>query len=109
MVSHYAQYMKEREGLDTIENDNGFISYKFIEDGCYIHTVFVQKESRGSLAMVDLCEKVRRVSLEKGCHKVFCTVVPSLPGSTYTIEILIRYGFILDSATNNFICLKKEI
>jgi ribosomal protein S18 acetylase RimI-like enzyme len=110
MASLYAQYLTERTNDAIIETDEGFVTYRFLNDKqCYIVDIFVKPEHRRSRVASRLADEVTQAARENGCSELVSTVVPSANGSTNSLKAVLSYGFKLDSATNNVICLTKEI
>jgi hypothetical protein len=109
LISLYAQYVREREGREIIEYPEGFVTYSFEGENCYIQDVFVTKDHRRKNICFDLGDRVSRIAKEKGCKALLGSVVPTAKGSTESLKMLIAYGFMIYSSTNNFILLKKEL
>lgn len=108
-VSLYAQYISEREGKHILEHAQGFATYMFMEKGCYIEDIFVLKEYRETGVAAHLADQIADIAKEKGYNKLFGSVVPSANNSTASLKVLLAYGFKLESSSNNFILLAKEI
>ena len=107
--SLYGQFILERENKHIIESDVGFISYTVNGDSIYADNIFVAQGHRHSGAARAMGEELLKIAQELGVHKLLGSVVPSAPGSTYSIMNLIKWGFRLDSSAQNFIVLLKEI
>jgi ribosomal protein S18 acetylase RimI-like enzyme len=107
--SLYAQYIKEREGKETIETDKGFATYTYVPEGCYIQDIYVHPDHRKEHVCFNLADQIVEIAKEKGCKKLFGTVCPSANGSTTSLKVLLAYGFKLESSGNNLIVMVKEI
>lgn len=108
-MSLYASYIKERLNKEIIETDKGFVTYYFINDGCYIEELYVLPEFRRSKEAFKFGDMVTEIAKQKNCNKLYGSVVPSTSGSTDTLMGLLKYGFKLDSTAINFIVVVKEI
>lgn len=108
-MSLYSEFIREREGKFIIEYPEGFVTYSFEGESCYIQDVFVTKEHRRKNICFDLGDRVAKIAVEKGCKSLLGSVVPTTKGSTESMQMLLAYGFKLDSAVNNFILLKKDL
>ncbi len=108
-MSHYADYKKEFEGYETIEDDNGFINYLINGDICYIQEVYVVPDKRKLGIMTEYAVQVENIAKEKGCKKLLGSVVPGQRDATYRMKAVMSFGFKLQSSQNNFIWLEKEI
>ena len=109
MPSLHAQYIQEREGKHILEEENGFATYSFLKDGVYIEDIFVSPDHRHSHLAASIADRIANIAKEKGFNRMYGSVVPSANHSTSSLKVLIAYGMQLDSATNNFILMKKDI
>lgn len=108
-MSLYADYIKEREGKDTVETADGFATYISHEDGMYIESIYVKPEQRKSGAAAKLADIITEIARAKQLKKLYGSVSPSAIGSTASLKVLLAYGFELHSAQPNFIVMKKDI
>lgn len=108
-MSLYAKYIAEREGKHIVETEQGFATYVFMEKGCYIEDIFVLKEYRDTGVAAHLADIITDIAKEKGYNKLFGSVVPSANNSTVSLKVLLAYGFKLESCSNNFILMVKDI
>lgn len=107
--SHYAQYIKAREGFDIIENAYGFATYKITNDECYVRDIFVEKQYRNDGAATRLCDKIKEIARGGGCKWLTGSVVPSAPHSTESMKVVLAYGFQLAACSPDFIILKFKL
>lgn len=108
-MSLYSEYVKERLNKEVIENENGFATYLFMDDGVYVEDIFVRKEYRDKGIAKEMLDQISIIAKEKGCKKMIGTVVPSTEGSTHSLQAAFSYGFKLDSCRQNLIVYTKEI
>lgn len=108
-VSLYADYIKEREGKEIVENSKGFATYSLQGDGYYIEDIFVKPEHRKEGVAAQLADIIAEIAISKGVKKLYGSVCPFTAGSTTSIKVLIAYGFKLHSAQTNMIYLVKDI
>lgn len=109
MESLFGKYIKERNNKEIIENEKGFMTYYFVDDACYIEDVYVLPEYRRSRLCVNFGEEVEKIAKEKGCKKLYGSVVPSAPYSTINLMGLLNFGWKLDSSAINFILVVKDL
>lgn len=109
MVSMMAKYYEEREGFSTYETDKGFATFKIRGDECYIKDIFIMPEHRRSGHAFEIGNEITKIAKENKCTALTGSVVPSLKGSTESMQALIKFGFKLNHCTNDFIVLVKEI
>lgn len=109
MSSLYAEYIKEREDFETVEDEYGFATYKIINNEVYLRDIFTLKEYRQLSMGKKLAEKVMEIAKEKGCTKLLGTVVPSALGSSLSMKLFLSYGMKLKSSSNDFIILEMDL
>lgn len=109
-MSLYGDYVKERLGDEIVEDSIGFASYRFLDEKtCYLIDLYVSPESRMRGVASDKADIIVEIAKSKGCTKLVMSIVPSAKGSTQSLKAALAYGMILDSCSNDFILLKKEI
>jgi Acetyltransferase (GNAT) family len=105
----YAEYVKERLGKDCFWTEKGFATFSFTEDAVYIEDLFVLPEFRKSSEASNIADNIAEIAKARGYKKMLGSVIPSANGSTVSMKVLLAYGFEIDSSSNNFILLRKEI
>lgn len=109
-MNMYANYIKEKTGDLVYETDKGFAVYRYVgEDTVYILDIYVFPESRHKNVASSIADDIVMEAKKKGCTKLLGSVVPSLKNSVLGLKVLLAYGMVLDSSSNDFILLKKEI
>jgi GNAT superfamily N-acetyltransferase len=107
--SLYGQYILEREGKQIIERPEGFATYFYTNDMCYVENVYVAPEFRRTKIGRELLEKAASEAKLRGIKKLLVTVRPSANGSTTSLKAVTACGFTLQSAANDAIFFVKEI
>lgn len=109
-MSLYAQYIKERENKEIIESEQGFATYSINKDNsCYIQDIYVHPDHRHDHVASKFADQIVDIVKKKGVHTLYGSVSPTANNSTISLKVLLAYGFELDSSTNNFILVRKEI
>jgi GNAT superfamily N-acetyltransferase len=108
-MSLYAEYIKERAGIDILETEKGFISYQISGLECFIHDAYVRPEHRKSGEAARMLDAVVAIAKEQGCSLLTATVCPSANYSTEAMASCIAVGFRIMASVPNLISLKKEI
>lgn len=108
-MSLYAEYVREREGKFVVENDKGFATYLFVNDGCYIEDIYVAKEYRKNGQAAEFADEIAKIAKQKGVSKLYGTVAPQANGATESLKVLLAYGFKLHSSNQNLILMVKDI
>lgn len=107
--SLYARYLKEREGKQTIEDKDGFITFAITGEECFIETIYVTPECRRLNYGTILANKVTELAKKNNCTFLSGTVFPKAEGSTQSMKAMLAYGFTLHSVRDNLIILTKKI
>lgn len=109
MNSLYEQYIKERENLDVIKTDKGFICYRIEFPYCWINDYFVSKEFRQQGHGYFLANQVFEICKGAGVKAVFCQTDDNASGcalSRFTIE---NFGFEAVSVNKTITKYKMEV
>lgn len=110
--SLYAQYILEREGRETFETDEGFVTYKIFKDQNYIYLVdmFIKEENREeSKASQLFLNKVQEEGLEAGVDNVITSVAYGASGLENSIKLILANGFKVLEGNNQLIYFIKPI
>lgn len=107
--SLYAQYILEREGVDTVETENYFFNYKIIENEFHVLDMFVREEFRCSLLVKEMMDLIDQMALDSGSKYLVSSVIAGLPNSEKSASLQFRYGMKFFKCDGNKIILLKEI
>jgi predicted GNAT family acetyltransferase len=107
--SLFAQYKKEREGIEIIEKEHGFATYYPMEGYMYIEDIYVVPEKRHTGLASKMADEVAEIAKSAGYSKLLGSVVPSKAGSTIALKALLGYGYKLLAAQSDALWLYKEI
>lgn len=108
-MQHLANYLFEREGLESLVTDKGFATYVINGDDCYIKDIYVHRDFRKEGVASLLADGIAETARERGCKYLTGTVMPSANNSTDSIKVLLAYGFRLHSAVQNGIFFRKDL
>ncbi len=109
-MSLFADYMKERENVETLEFEKGFITFKMLPDNSiYMKDIYVIPEARREGVGTFLTDKVCEIAKERGCSKVFGSVCIDASNCTDSMKAQLAYGMKLHSIKGNMIYLVKDI
>lgn len=107
--SHYANYLKEREGKEVYESEEGFISYVIEGDECYIETIYVAPIFRRLSSGTNMANIVATRAKEAGCKFLSGSSDPRAHGATDAMMAMLTYGFKLHSIKGDLIVLTKKL
>ena len=108
-MNMYQQYIKERENLDVVETERGFICYRIDFPNCWINDYFVKKEYRQEGHGYFLANQIFQICKDAGVKEVHCQTDDNAFGcalSTYTVE---HFGFELYRKIENLNYFKMEV
>lgn len=106
----FAQYIKERENKEIIENDYGFVTYYFLTNGdCYIEDVYIVPEKRRSNLASEYGKQIEIIAKERGSKKIIGSVDQNANNKTESLKFLLSYGFVLAYNSGSTIFLTKEL
>lgn len=109
MESNYAQYIKEREGKEIVEDHKGFATFVITDKECYIVDIFVKKKYRKEKIASKYADQITELAKERGCRYLLGSVCPYADSATASLKALLGYGFSLSSSTNDMIFFRKDI
>lgn len=107
--SMYEKYIKERENLDVIKNEFGFICYRIEKDHCFINDYFVLEEHRRKGIGYSLADQVFEICKQKGIKEVYCQTDDTANGALLSAHTILNYGFVAVSKDGNVTCYYKEV
>jgi len=107
----YGDYIREHRGDEIVENEKGFATYRFLNEGktVYIVDIYVHPDFRNSKAASSLADTIVEAAKLQGCVELLGTVVPSAKNSTASLKVLLGYGMSLHSSSNDLIVFRKDI
>jgi predicted GNAT family acetyltransferase len=109
-LSLFAEYLTERTNRHIIEAEFGFATYTYTDNQTvYIEDLYVIPEQRKSGLASKLTNDIIDLAKAKGCTRLLGSVVPSSKTSTDSMKAFLAFGMKLDSSTNDFVVLSKEI
>lgn len=104
-----ANYIKEREGYDSLITDEGFASYKLMGSECYIKDIYVHPDYRKKHVASQLADEIARIAKNAGCRTLVGSVSTDMGDPTASTKILLAYGFTITCAVHGGILFKKGI
>ena len=108
-MSLWAEYIKERENCETLENEFGFLTYSITPGAaCFIRDFFVLPECRSSGHGKSLWAELTMLAEKHGCTDFVAQVDARVANSTESLAIILSRGFKVVSAENNRIYLFME-
>lgn len=107
--SLFAQYIYERSNKSIIEDENGFATFYFINDICYIEDIYVKSDMRKHGIASKYADTILAQAKLKGAKKLMGSVNLKANNPTTSMKVLLAYGFDLAFNDNQMIYLQKEV
>lgn len=104
-----SQYLKEREGFDSIITDNGFASYLITGAECYIRDIWVHPDFRKTKIASNMADEIVEIAKKAGCNCLIGSVYLKTTNPTASTKVLLAYGFNVHSVVQDGILFRKEI
>lgn len=108
-MKQLAEYFKEREGFDSIVTDEGFASYRFAGEECYIRDIWVSHDYRKKRVAADMADAIAERARKHGCKYLTGSVNTLANNATASVKVLLAYGFQIHSAIQGAILFRKEL
>jgi len=89
----WAEYLKEREDLDTVKTEHGFATYKVMGTECYLRDIYVKPEYRKTGEAKKLSEMVRQEAIKEHCQYISGSVNLKTANPTISIKAILGDGF----------------
>lgn len=108
-MSLQAMYAKERENMETLENEWGFLTYKVLPEEYRIFDIYVLPEHRKSGLAAKMADQVASLAIQNGCKILTGSVDTYANGATSSVKVLLAYGFKVLRTEGAMIYFMKEI
>ena len=106
----YADYIKERENVELVQDEHGFATYKILEDNSYyIVDIFVEKDHRKGKIASQLADLIVTIAQANGASKLIGSICLNVEGVTESMKVLLAYGFKFSHANGTMLYFTKHI
>lgn len=103
------EYLMERHGWETMLFEHGFIVYEINGENCFIQEIYVKPEARRNSVGTHMADQVEEIAKERGCKKIWGTVVLGTYGANEAMMAHLNWGLKLHSINGNCILTVKEL
>lgn len=108
-MRHMADYLKEREGFDSIITEEAFASYRIVGEECYIKDIWVHPDCRNKNYASEIADDIAAIAKRKGCKYLSGSVCTEANNPTASVKVLLAYGFLIHSAVQSGIFFRKDL
>ena len=105
----YAQYISEREDALVLENENGFLTYKIMNQECLVINMFIKPALRKKGEGRFLVSELSDIARAKGCLYITANIYLNDGGATKTLISALMAGFGISAADRGTITIYKNI
>jgi hypothetical protein len=105
----YFDYIKEREGLEVLENESGFITYKITGDECFIKNMFITPKMRSTFLLKNMIDLLCEIAFIRKCKFISANIDLQDEGAGRTLVAALKIGFRLARAQNDILLIIKEL
>ncbi len=108
-MQQLANYLKERQGVDSIIRDEGFATYKINGEECYIVDIWTAPDYRKRGVAAEMADDIARIAIAQGCKYLTGSIDVTTNGAHDSMLVLLAYGFRLHSAVNYGLFFRKSL
>ena len=113
-MSLYADYLAERTDDQVIENEHGFVTFRFLaaDDGasaCFIVDMYVRPDMRLLGIGKKLADEVTSKAEARGCRELICTTFSHCKGWRDSQKAIVAYGFTPVNNVGDMTIFKKDL
>lgn len=108
-MSLYADYIAEREGYHTIEDETFFVTFKKLGDALYVRDLYIAPEYRGNRMSTDVGNLTIELAKEFGCKALLTSVDKGTVNWERNREMILQFGYKQISEDGDFIQFQKEL
>ncbi len=109
MDSMIADYLKEKQGSDTLFTDEGFAIYTLNKDSLHINNFHIREEFRRKKEGRSLFLKVYEIAKENGIGVITCNCDLSQMKADISMKAILSVGFFPIKAENNLVSFCMEV
>ncbi len=108
-MQQLAQYLKERQGVDSLIREEGFATYKISGEECYLQDIWVSPDYRKKGIASEMADDIARIAISKGCKFLTGSVDTTASKAHESVLVLFAYGFKIHSAVQYGIFFRKDL
>ena len=106
----FIKYFEEREGVETLKGEHGFIQYLMNEEVCKITDFYVIPECRRNGHGYRMADVIKKIAIANKCKFLTSQVDVKAGGASESVMTIFNYGFkILDITNGDIINFYMEL
>jgi hypothetical protein len=103
------EYLKEKQGSETLVTDEGFVIYTLSSESVHINNFFIRKELRRSKEGVGLFLKIYEIAKDCGIKLITCNCDLNQLKADISMSAILSVGFKPIKAENNLVSFFMEV
>lgn len=108
-MSLWADYHRETENLETIEDADGFICFSYAPPFVQVHDLYVRPERRRTKHAWSLADRASARAKELGAQALWSKVWTGSKTADGALKANLAYGFKVIGAENGYIIMTKDL
>lgn len=108
-MSLYADYIKEREGYTTMEDETFFVTFKKLSDALYVRDIYIAPEFRSKGKSIEIGLLTEKIAKEMCCEVLLGSVDKGTIGWERNKDIMLKFGYTQISENGDYIQFQKEL
>jgi len=108
-MSLYAEYIRERESLEIIEHEDGFVTYKIVGKECFLADMYVRPHQRGNSLFKRLIYELCKIARANKCDHISTNIHTLDVNCSRAIKAALKVDFSIINANNGTILLVKKL
>ncbi len=105
----YAKYIKERRGLDVLESEHGFLTYKMNGEECFIADMCIEEDRRTAGHGRVLTSALEALAKDAGCKYISANIDLNAGGANNCLLAAMTVGFEVRAANLNVLLIVKDL
>jgi GNAT superfamily N-acetyltransferase len=105
----YATYIKDRRGLEILENEFGFLTYKFAGEECFIAEMCIDPRKRTAGHGRSLVSQLEEMAKAAGCKYVSANIDINSGGANTILLASLLCGYEVRASNGNALLVIKEL
>lgn len=91
----YADYLKETEGYETVENEYGFVTYNIskITKILDVGDIYIKSSERNGVAFSKVYDFIRDLGVKENCVRITCNVLTYQSNPERAMYMMLRKKF----------------
>lgn len=105
----FAKYLKERSEVFILENEFGFVTYKFADQKCWIYDMYIDTSKQAQGFGRNLIEKLTEKAIAADCALIAANVHLWDKRAAQTLSASFKVGFVPEAAQAGVVTIHLKL